>query len=73
MSEIKVGDKVRVVNHDHNVDGTALRNYPGYSSGSHHIVIGISEENAGKMYHLIPANTKWVGAFAPEIVKVDEW
>lgn len=73
MSEIKVGDKVRVINHDYNVDGTTLRNYPGYASGSCHIVIGISEENSGKMYHLIPENTKWVGAFAPEIVKVEEW
>lgn len=72
MSEIKVGDKVRVVNHDHVVDGTALRNYKGCSTGSHHIVIAISEEHDDKMYHLIPANTKWIGAFAPEIEKVEE-
>lgn len=70
MSEIKVGDVVEITNHDYCVDGVALRDYPGYSKGSRHRVINITEEEHGKSYHLIPIGTVYVGAFIEEIKKV---
>ena len=70
MGEIKVGDVVEITNHDNYVDGLALRDYPGYSGGSRHRVINITEERQGKMYHLIPEGTSSVGAFIEEIKKV---
>lgn len=70
MSEIKVGDVVEITNHDNYVDGTCLRNCMGYSKGSRHRVVEITDEPHGKMYHLIPINTKYVGAYAEEIKKV---
>nr|DAU44477.1 MAG TPA: histidine kinase-like protein [Caudoviricetes sp.] len=72
MSEIKVGDVVVVVDHDHAVEGTALREYPGYSNGSRHIVIGISHDIHGPIYKLVPVGVHFIGAYAPEIQKVDE-
>lgn len=70
MSEIKVGDIVEITNHDCYMDGATLSEYPGYSAGSRHRVINITEERQGKMYHLIPEVIASVGAFIEEIKKV---
>lgn len=70
MSEIKVGDLVKVINDKVYADGVPLSDYPGYHEGSLHRVIDISEELQGKMYHLIPESVPSVGAFWFEIEKV---
>lgn len=70
MSGIKVGDVVEITNDAHYVEGTALRDYPGYHKGSRHVVVKITEGWGETGYHLVPEDIQSKVAYAEEIKKV---